>query len=648
MRSILVEFARFKHLDTGILREGDDYLRSITSHRVHQVHVPISQREFNQLMNRLRYVYKSQHEYDDAFNGISALVTNLLRRQDYMDAGELLDRLKTSRDAGNQTLLKHLDQLLRQHDNTSLFQEGPLLEEIKRHQDRLQQIDLVTNATELSALPFEAAMDDEGRPLFLSGNGVVLTRRVRGLFREHTPQWPVTPKVLFIWSAAGGSVPHAEHKAALFDALTPWLPPDKDKQKKVFVEIGNAKYRDIEKISHAEGFTHCHLLAHGQPIGQNEDRRFGIALNHPVDGADVITPDELCKALQCIRSSAVVVTLAVCDAGNETDVINPDKSIAHLLHSSGFPVVLASQLPLTKFGSEILARQFYGDLLSGFDLREALHHTRKALYDNTSMAGHDWISLVGYVQLPEGYGDILQAVRLKSRLSSLKNLRDHVEVLIQDDASREDFKAIGSDLKREIETLRILLGQTKDKGALDENRGLLGSAEKRLSELLFRHIGDENAKADAREALSRACEWYREAFDANPSHHWSGVQYLALQAVLTGVLDAKKWKTACYAAEVDRVRPEEYWAQGSLAELALLGKLLGESTDETAATYLLEMKNRYKAVLTRMPNADDPFQSTELQLRRYQAWWTKANGFFPGTTDLAGEVDELIPLCCKH
>ncbi|MEW8537197.1 MAG: CHAT domain-containing protein [Candidatus Thiodiazotropha endolucinida] len=646
MKSILVEFARFKNLGTGILREGDDYLRSITSHRVHQVRIPINQRPFSQLMNSMRYVYKDKHEYDDAFKSLSLLVTDLLRRQDYMDVGELLVKLKTSCDKGNEALLQHVAQLLQQHDKASFLEESPLLEEVNKNSDKLQQIDLVTNAAELSALPFEAALANDDKPLFLSGKGVVLTRRVRGVFRDFTPHWPITPKVLFIWSAAGGSVPHQEHKDALLNALKPWLPPQNID--KVFVEIGNAKYRDIEKITRDDGFTHCHLLAHGQQIDRKNDKRFGIALDHRIEGADVITPDALCKALEGIRSSAVVVTLAACDAGNQTDVINPDKSVAHLLHTSGFPVVIASQLPLTKFGSEILTRRFYGDLLNGLDVREALHHTREELYDNQSNAGHDWVSLVGYVQLPEGYNDILEEVRLKSHLNSLKNLRDRAEALARVGASREEFEAIGGDLIKEIEALNKLLAKTKEMRALDENRGLLGSAEKRLAELLFRHIGDDAAKAASREALNRACKWYKEAFDANPSHHWSGVQYLALQAVITGKVDANMWKTAYRAAEVDRVRPGEYWAQGSLAELALLGTLIGEPTDETAAFYLQEMKARFKVVQSRKPDADNPLQSTGLQLRRYEEWWLPANGFFPDSKGLADEVRELIPLCRRE
>jgi hypothetical protein len=643
MKSILVEFARFKDLGTGILRNGDDYLRSVINHRVDQVRMPIDQLPFNRLMNSLRYVFKDQREYEAAFKDLSSLVTNLLLRQEHMDAGELIDRLKSSHDEGEEALLRHVAQLLQQHQGESLLEEGPLLEEIKNNDGELQQIDLVTNASELSALPFEAAMANDDRPLFLSGKGVVLTRRVRGVFKESTPHWPVTPKVLFIWSAAGGGVPHEKHKESLLNALKPWLPAHDIE--KVFVEIGDAKYRDLQRITAADGFTHCHLLAHGMQINKEDDKRFGIALNHPVEGCDVISPDKLSEALKGIRCSGVVVTLAACDAGNQTDVINPEKSLAHLLHRDGFPVVVASQLPLTKFGSEILAERFYTDLLSGLDVREALHRTRVELYDKRSETGHDWVSLVGYVQLPEGYSDFLEEVRLKSHLHSLMNLRDRAEILAQDGASREDFEAIGADLKREIEVLNKLLAQTRDKRALDENRGLLGSAEKRLAELLFKHLADEAAKAASREALGRACEWYKEAFDINPSHHWSGVQYLALHAALTGEVDTKRWKTAYRAAEVDRVRPSEYWAQGSLAELALLGSLIGEPTDETATYYLQEMKQRFMALQAEKPSADKPLQSTLFQLQRYLDWWLPANGFFPGTQGLADKAGELIPLC---
>ncbi|MCU7814280.1 MAG: CHAT domain-containing protein [Candidatus Thiodiazotropha sp. (ex Rostrolucina anterorostrata)] len=642
MKSTLVEFARFKHLGTGILRKGDEYLRTVIDHPVQQVCMSIDQLPFNNLMHELRYENDAEESRIDALSTLSELVTNLLQRHnDHKDITVLLEELNKKYQDDPVALSKQVMELLQQHDNGNRLVDGPLLKEIKKGCNALQQIDLIANATELSALPFEAALSDDGTPLFRSGKGVVLTRRVRGDFNESPAHWPVTPRVLFVWSAAGGEVPYKEHREVLLEALKPWLPPDD--LESVFVEIGNAKRRQIEQATRDGGFTHFHLLAHGQRLNQESDKRFGIALNHPIEGADVVTPEQLSETLTGIRSSAVVVTLAACDAGNQTDVINPEKSLAHILHTSGFPVVVASQLPLTMNGSNILVQRFYDDLFEGLDVREALHRTRVELYEKEE-AGHGWVSLVGYVQLPEGYTYFLEAVRLKSHLSSLMNLRDRAEALAETGASRDDFFAIGSDLKRQINTLNNLLLQTKNKKALDESRGLLGSAEKRLAELLFRHLGDETSKQASRQAMDRACNWYRQAFDANPSHHWSGVQYLALHAALTGEVDSQKWKTAYRAAEVDRIRLTEYWAQGSLAELALLSQLIGEPTDETAEFYLLEMKGRFEHVTSTKPNADKPFQSTELQLRRYIDWWLPVNGFFPGAPDLAQQARKLVEL----
>jgi hypothetical protein len=37
-----------------------------------------------------------------------------------------------------------------------------------------------------------------------------------------------------------------------------------------------------------------------------------------------------------------------------------------------------------------------------------------------------------------------------------------------------------------------------------------------------------------------------------------------------------------------------------------------------------------------------PLESTARQLRRYIDWWTNANGFFPGTADLAAAAGALV------
>lgn len=601
MKSTLVEFLRFKNLQIGVLREGDDYLCTADSLPVREVPMNMNQRPFNNWMKALRYE-DSEPKRREALVTLSAKATELL--------------------------------------NCGTLEEGTLGKILESQDGALQQLDFVANAAELSAIPFEAALSASGDPLFLGGNGVVMTRRVRGAFTEEQPSWPTRPRVLFAWSSAGGDVPKDEHREALLDALGPWLPPRAKEREKVYVEIGDARLSDIEAAagSPGAGFTHVHLLAHGAPVTGDNDDRFGIALNGVIEGQDTVAPEMLAQALRGVRSSSVVVTLAACDLGNQTDTITPEKSVAHELHISGIPVVVASQLPLTVEGSIILVRCFYRDLLGGADVRKALHRVRTELYE-TPRAGHDWVSLVGYVRLNEGYVDSLKDIGLRARLASLDNLRKKVDVLEQEGAARDRMQRIRILLEREIGDLENMLIGIRDDDHRNEALGLLGSAEKRLAELCFRHFDDDEGRRASRAALEKSRDWYARAFRKNPSHHWSGVQYLALDGALRGTFDPGDWRTCYYAAQVDRARESEFWALGSLAELALLGRIIGANSDETAEAYLAEMKDRVAALP--MPPDYDPFGSTSAQLRRYVDWWKPERGFFPGAPALAADAERL-------
>lgn len=360
---------------------------------------------------------------------------------------------------------------------------------------------------------------------------------------------------------------------------------------------------------------------------------------------DAVPPENLAEALQGVRSTSVVVTLAACDLGNQADSITPEKSVAHELHVSGIPLVIASQLPLTIDGSNILVRRFYRDLLGGADVRAALQAARNELY-NAKEAGHDWVSLVGYVSLNEGYADSLKDVGLRARLASLDNLRKKVDVLQEMAAGPDLMRDIRELLGREIENLENMLDGIRSDEHRDEALGLLGSAQKRLAELCFSHFDDDEGRAASRAALGNSRDWYKKAFRKNRHHHWSGVQYLAIQAALTGTPDAEDWQTAYYAAEVDRSSPGEFWALGSLAELALLGKLIGKligkQTMASAEDYLAEMKDRVAALDE--PPGYDPFDSTRAQLRRYVDWWRQDNGYFPDAPDISGDAEQLAGL----
>jgi CHAT domain-containing protein len=178
-------------------------------------------------------------------------------------------------------------------------------------------------------------------------------------------------------------------------------------------------------------FTHLHILAHGCAIGQGFKRRFGLAMH---DDADVgkmnaVAPEQLRRRLATIAEHLVVVTLAACDGGNQANSIAGGGSIAHELHSSGIPVVVASQFPLTFAGSAVFTGIFYRDMLAGDDVRDALHATRSALYQHADI-GHDWAGLVAYVQIPED-DDRLVKVGLEAEMASLSTAQlwsDHLTV----------------------------------------------------------------------------------------------------------------------------------------------------------------------------------------------------------------------------
>jgi hypothetical protein len=619
MQSLLLEFFRFHSLKTGIWRQGDPYLISTgTECPVREFTSPMEHEDFLALIQDLRYQGNADGR-KAALKKIGEIACNIL-------GTDCLTAISSS--------------------------ISPL------------QLDLVVNPAEVAALPFEAATDTEGRPLFARDDRVVvLTRRVRHGFAETGVHWPASPRFLYAWAAPPGvgNVPSHEHEMALRSALEPWLPvqqgssstPDSSD---VLWTLGEVTLRKLQEacrtaVEKKKPFTNVHLLAHGYPVGEAPKQHFGIALRGEDGDLHAVTPDELKNALAPLVGHTVVVTLATCDAANLTNTITSKRSIAHELHELGFPIVAASQFPLTVPGSTLMIETFYGALLAGKDVRVALHETRVALYKSQHQFGHDWASLVGYARLPEGYADHLLDVMLDSMLASLKMMQGCSDQLVtQGDQNPMAFDRVEQQLRRRIETLiEFLKGaeETGRRGVLEENLGLLGSAEKRRAELCFVRSGlgeEAHWKQRMREALKRSRAWYRQGYKCNLSHHWTGVQCLSLEAVLDGrIANPGLWYAALTAAEDDKgnKNPKQViWALGSLAELHLLAPLAGQSSRANEATDVLaEMKTRVGAFEDR---DTFPLESTERQFRRYVTWWTTANGFFPGTSDLAKGAERLL------
>ena len=322
-------------------------------------------------------------------------------------------------------------------------------------------------------------------------------------------------------------------------------------------------------------------------------------------------------------------------------------SVAQTVHTSGVPIVLGSQFPLTVAGSVLVVEYFYQSLFAGDDVRDALHQVRRRLHKERSDTGHDWMSLVGYVQLPEGYADRLVDMRLEAAMASLKTGQAWADHLAKYPAaaSPEKYDDVAQQIRERIESLRRSAGlpeNVKRRAVLEENRGLLGSAHKRLAELLFARssLGYEvdRWRQESRQALDEARRWYEQAFVDNLSAHWVGVQLLSLEAVLEGRLNKPwQWHAALEAATTARRGRDEIWAYGSLAELHLLAPCAGEKEQ------LGEAAQALRDLRERVPGPDlYPIESTMRQLRRYTTWWTTANGYFPGTTDLVADAGRLV------
>src|SRR5262245_48858400 len=156
MRSLLLEFLRFNNLETGIWRQGDPYLLSPGSEDpIRQFASPLEHETFLDLILALRYQGNGDQRLK-ALGEIGEIATDPLGAQQ-----------------------------LTALSNGSF----PM------------QLDLVVGPAEVAAMPFEAATDDKGDPIFArASQAVVLTRRVRGAaFAESRVRWPAKPRLLYAW-----------------------------------------------------------------------------------------------------------------------------------------------------------------------------------------------------------------------------------------------------------------------------------------------------------------------------------------------------------------------------------------------------------------------------------------------------------------
>jgi len=448
----------------------------------------------------------------------------------------------------------------------------------------LTHLRLILSASELALLPFELALSPNGFPgagqhlLLQPQTPICLTRETRRV-TDDTFQWPKEARVLFVAASPPevGTIPLESHLLALRRLVGPWVKyyDDNDPEaRRTRVEerlyfLPAASIEAIEKACADGRFTHVHILAHGVEKKEGYDTRFFLALHDSRDPGrtDYISGSRLATALRASRNpdseglaQPAVVTLASCNSGTVGSVIGSaagaGASIAHALHESGIPMVVAGQFPLSFEGSVCLVECLYEGLLWGTDPRRLLYDLRRRLYARFPER-HDWSSLTAYVSLPADFDSQLADVRIERAMGSINAAMNHADEVTRRAFAEEfssDSSQQGQGSPSDATESQELLEGALEKIAAAKRRlqrlvdcipakrsriyGNLASTEKRQGEVLYSAIHSEifdladEKLEESYDLLRKARDHYWDSFLLNRSSSWAVVQYLSLTLVM--------------------------------------------------------------------------------------------------------------------
>jgi hypothetical protein len=511
---------------------------------------------------------------------------------------------------------------------------------------------LVSSAAELALLPFElvlspAGFPAEGKSLLLQLDPrICLTREVRRP-TPNAPRWWRTPRILVAAAEPDGfpPVPTRAHVLAIRRAIEPWVEPALEGEDEVapverlMTVLPRASLRSIRNACRQRPYTHVHILAHGHETRENGDSRFGVALHDDYgSGATIVDGTRLAEALRpqldggvsCDYSYPQVLTLATCDSGRVGSVIIPGASVAHDIHESGIPLVIASQFPLTVAASVMLVEDLYPKLLFGEDPLCALHSLRQRLHVELRET-HDWAALVAYTALPADFERQLLDARYKSARFAIDVRFKHADRILELDSRSPAQLAelstvlatLAIDMKRLSDSMPAAVS-LDDKHRRAEVLGMLGSAEKRRAEILFRRDPDDG---DAwRRALRTAGARYYAAWNEEVANHWVAVQYLTVPAALAEPLppnytdDFWSARKGAMSDVNHQDAVQAAWAWCSVAELQLLALQL-PVLEQSLPNPLDKAVQALERVKRLVPPDSFVLYSTRRQLRRYIDWW---------------------------
>ena len=588
MRSILIEYLRFGSFQTGALRGGDQYILAHKDLSVKQVTTPIDQEE---LLDTL---------------------TDYLDYQSDISADE------------KWKVIVEISKVIKD-----------LFIDIAGFGYKNCQLDVVLNPSELGVLPFELLLDDNEVPWFADAEkNIAITRRVRLDQMEESFSWPFIPKILFVYAHGGfQEVPFGEHRAAFNSALGRWGGAD---NKKVFQMLPESTFEELSAELKAndkpgEQYTHVHILAHGDQILNNKKvykSEYGIKFGKgDLPATNTLAIKDLFESLAV---KPFLVNYMICNGANFSNPLKADKNPVQVTHQAGVPIVLGSQYPLSMPGSVSITKMLYRELFNGEDIRQILINIRTYLFKEKEVY-HDWISLVSYIRLPEGYNDYLYKVTLSLEMQKMKSAKNKTDaLLLKAEIEDDDFAGVKFDLTTSIAALEKKFKEIEEDPKYQnealENLGLLGSAYKRLAELYFfmRFRKKKDTIADEKDALQKALQYYKKASQRNLSHHWSVVQYISLDIILNKELsDADYWYTARSAANLAIAdNKDDVYAYGSLLELFFLDASPEEHNEALINKTLTGMID----ACNKVQQGTYSLETTWSQLNRYKTWWIPANG----------------------
>jgi len=253
-------------------------------------------------------------------------------------------------------------------------------------------------AAELYALPWElVTLRNSRRHL-----GAVAGVHLRYEAPRNDEPFAISPapqaegRLLLAWSGAGGAVPIAEHLAAIREACRRSSYPF-DPREDV---IGDVSFDGLRRALREtrRPVSALHILCHG---GARRDV-YGLSWSPATPGAepDFIDAANLRELLAPHAGSLRLVVLCACTSGDAGPFGSHVGSVAQALHAIGIRAVIASRLPFSVEGSNLLAKTLYEHLLERHaSLQQALLAAREEL--KSLIRTMDWATLQLYARQDE-------------------------------------------------------------------------------------------------------------------------------------------------------------------------------------------------------------------------------------------------------